>query len=274
MDKNDIKEFVKGLNKSYTIPSLMSRILAITRNENSSPQELYNLISHDQALAERVIILANSAMFGHSGNVKSIKHAVLFLGYNNIKSIALAMAVMDIFPAHTSFKVKNLWIHGYEVAYIAAAISDAVSMAAPSEIFLCGLLHDIGRVILYRKDHDKFFEIGVSDDIFDKEIEMFGCTHAEVGSLYAEHVRMPDDIVLAIRHHHQPSKTSGNKLGVSIVAIAEALSRRFSPRIEDDGIWTEEHDAILLELSLGEDELQSIGEKLGRLRREIERFFT
>lgn len=274
MDQNAMKEFIKGLNKSYTIPSRLSRILAVTRDENSSPQELYNLISHDQALAERVIILANSAMFGHSRDVKSIKHAVLFLGYDNIKSIALAMAVMDIFPAHTSFKIKNLWIHGYEVAYISAAISDIVSMAAPSEVFLCGLLHDIGRVILYRKDNDKFFEIGTSDDMFDKEIEMFGCTHAEAGAWYAEYAGMPEDIVLSIRHHHHPSKTRGNKLGVSIVSIAEALSRRFSPKIEDDGIWTDEHDAILLELSLDEDELLPIGEKLGGLKREIEKFFT
>lgn len=273
MDKNDIKEYINGLNKSYTIPSMLSKILAITRNENSSPQELYNLISHDQALAERVIMLANSAMFGHSRDVKSIKHAVLFLGYDNIKSIALAMAVMDIFHAHTSFKIKNLWIHAYEVAYIAAAISDIVSMAAPSEVFLCGLLHDIGRAIFYRKDHDKFLEIGASDDIFDKEKELFGCTHAEAGALYAEHAGMPEDIVLSIRHHHQPSKTRGNKLGVSIVSIAEALSRRFSPRIEDDGIWTEEHDAILLELSLDESELLPIGENLGGLKREIEKFF-
>jgi putative nucleotidyltransferase with HDIG domain len=146
-------------------------------------------------------------------------------------------------------------------------------MAAPSEVFLCGLLHDIGRVILYRKDNDKFFEIGTSDDMFDKEIEMFGCTHAEAGAWYAEYAGMPEDIVLSIRHHHQPSKARGNKLGVSIVSIAEALSRRFSPKIEDDGIWTEEHDAILLELSLDEDELLPIGEKLGGLKREIEKFF-
>jgi putative nucleotidyltransferase with HDIG domain len=270
----EIKDFIAGLNKTYTIPPMLSKILAVIRDEESPPEQLYRLISHDQAFAERVITFANSAMFGHSGQVRDIKHAILFLGYEKIKSIALTMAVMDIFPAgHTSFNIKNLWIHGYEVAYLSAAIADIISMAAPREVFLCGLLHDIGRVIFYRKDREKFFKIGTEENIFDKEKELFDCTHAEAGAWYAEHCNMPEDIVLSILYHHNPSKTTGNRLGVSIVSLAEALSRRFSPRVEDDGIWIKDHDAIILELKLNEDDLSVIGQKLHGIKRDIENFF-
>jgi putative nucleotidyltransferase with HDIG domain len=270
----DIRDFIKTLNKSYTIPAMLSKILAVIKDEDSPPEELYRLISHDQAFAERVIVFANSAIFGHSGQIRDIKHAILFLGYEKIKSIALTMAVMDIFPSvYTTFNIKNLWIHGYEVAYIAAAIADLISMAAPREVFLCGLLHDIGRIIFYRNNHDKFFQIGTDEDIFEKEKALYGCTHADAGAWYAEYCNMPEDIVLSILYHHRPSLTTGNRLGVAIVSLAEALSRRFSPRIEDDGLWTSEHDAIILELELSDDDLSSIEQKLGSIKREIERFF-
>lgn len=271
---DEIKNFINALNKSYTLPTMLTKILAVIRNEDSPPEELYRLISHDQAFAERVITFANSAMFGHSGQIRDIKHAILFLGYEKIKSIALTMAVMDIFPSsYSTFNIKNLWVHGYEVAYISAAIADIISMAAPREVFLCGLLHDIGRIILYRKDPNSFFNIGTDEDMLEKERALFGCTHAETGAWYAEHCNMPEDIVLSIMYHHNPSLTTGNRLGVAIVSLAEALSRRFSPRIEDDGLWSSEHDAIMLELELRDDDLLSIEQKLGSIKRDIERFF-
>ncbi len=270
---DDIRKFIETMNKSHTIASMLRKILAVIKDDNAPPQDLYNLVSHDQGFAERVVRMANSAMFGHSGQVRDIRHAIIFLGYERIKSIAIGMAVLNIFRGDKSFDVHNLWMHGYEVAYISAAISDTISMSQASESFLCGLIHDMGRSIFYKKDPKKFFEIGTDDDMFDKEKELFGCTHPEAGAWYAEYAGMPEDIILAIRYHHQPSRATGNKTGVSVTALAEALSRRFSPKIEDDGIWTQEHDAIMLEFEFNEEHVISIGQRLGSLRHEIDNFF-
>ncbi|MBE0569706.1 MAG: HDOD domain-containing protein [Deltaproteobacteria bacterium] len=272
-DANEIREYVRGIYRSRTIPTLLGKILDVTHDDDSSPQDLLHLISHDQVLAERVIRLANSAIFGHSGKVKGLQHAVMFLGYERIRSIALAMGVMKVFPGKNSFDVQNLWIHGYEVAYIAAAVSDTICMATPDEAFLCGLLHDIGRVIFYEKDRERYYRIGTDDDMLEKEVELFGCTHAEAGGWYAESVGIPVELVQAIRHHHHPSKAKESRLCVSIVAIAEAFSRTLRPRIIDDGIWTSEHDAILLELSIGEDTKNAIQHKLAGLEYDIKGFF-
>ncbi|MBI4686795.1 MAG: HDOD domain-containing protein [Nitrospirae bacterium] len=269
----DIRKFIETMNKSHTFASMLTKILAVVRNENSPPQDLYNLVSHDQGFAERVVRMANSAMFGHSGQVRDIRHAIIFLGYERIKSIAIGMAVLNVFKDDKSFDVHNLWMHGYEVAYISAAISDTISMSQASESFLCGLIHDMGRAIFYKKDPKKFFEIGTDDNMFEKERELFGCTHAEAGGWYAEYAGMPEDVILSIRYHHQPSRATGNKTGVSVTALAEALSRRFSPKIEDDGIWTQEHDAIMLEFNFNEEHIISIGQRLGSLRHEIDNFF-
>jgi len=271
----EIREYVKGVYRTRTLPSMLGKILSLVKDENSSPKDLFLLISHDPALAERVIQVANSVMFGHSGEVRALRHAVMFLGYERLRSIATGMGVMDVFSSSTrkSLDIQNLWVHGYEVAYLSAVISDTISMGASPESFLCGLIHDIGRIIFFEKDRDRYYDIGTSDDMFQKEIELFGCTHAEAGGWYAEYAGLPEDIIQAIRHHHQPSGATGNMLGVSVVALAEAFSRRFSPRVIDDGLWTPEHDAIMLELGIGEESMQAICHKLGGLKYDIKIFF-
>ena len=271
----EIREFVKEVYRSRTIPSMMGKILALVKDEKSSHQDLFLLISHDPALAERVIRVANSVLFGHSGEVRELRHAVMFLGYERLRSIALGIGVMDVFSSskRKSLDVQNLWVHGYEVAYLSAVVSDTISMATSPESFLCGLIHDIGRIIFFEKDRERYYAIGTSEDMLKKELALFGCTHAEAGGWYAESAGLPDDIIEAIRCHHHPSGATGNPLGVSIVSLAEVFSRRFSPRFIDDGLWTPEHDAIMLELDIGEESMQAIADKVGGMKNDIESFF-
>ncbi len=89
----------------------MGKIHSIVKNEDCSLEDLNNLIAHDQAMAERVIRAANSAFFGHSGQVRDICQAIMFLGFERIKSLAVGMSVMTIFPHSIAFNIKYLWIH-------------------------------------------------------------------------------------------------------------------------------------------------------------------
>lgn len=234
MNERYVKNFIARLSDFSTIPDMLGKIIRIIMDENSSPQDLYNLISRDQSLAEKVVRVANSAIFGHSGEVKDIRQAIMFLGYERIKSIAMGMSIMAIFPSRNSFNLKGLWIHSYEVAFISTMISEIIPFSSPSESFLSGLLHDIGRKVFYKMDPKRFLEIKTTDDMFDKEIELFGCTHMDAGSWFAEDRVLPEEIVYSIRYHHKPSLSDSYKNVVSIVSIAEALSRIFSPKIKED----------------------------------------
>ena len=92
----------------------------------------------------------------------------MYLGYEKIKSIATGMKVMDLFPSGSTFDVKNIWVHSYEVAFLAAGVSDRVRMTSPRESFLSGLLHDIGRIVFYKLDSRLFTAILTSDDMLDR----------------------------------------------------------------------------------------------------------
>lgn len=270
----DVRTFTRNIRDLSTIPGLLHKILAAIQHEDSSAKDLLNLISHDQALAEKVVRVANSAFFGHSGEVKNLGQAFLFLGVDKIKSITLGMTVMEIFPAHSSFNVKNLWRHGYEVAVLAESLSGIICMTCPQECFLAGLLHDIGRIVFYQMDPKKFLDISTSEDILVREEEVFGCTHAEAGAWFAEENGLPSEIISVIKFHHRPSGAKEYKDAVSIISLAEVLSQRFNPQAENDGKWTEEHDMLLLEYSLTDDDILSAGERFCAEKPEIDQFFA
>lgn len=270
----EVRAFIKQLRDLPTLPLLFRKILAIMNSDKSNADDLYYMISHDQALAERVMKVANSVLFGLSGQVRDIRHAVMLMGFDRLKSIALGMTVMNVFPPQSSFNIKKLWIHSYEVGFIAASLSEVVFITSPKESFLSGLLHDIGRIIFYRLDHKQFMKIPFNDSMLDFERENFGCTHPEAGAWFLEEAGLPEEIIFSVKYHHTPSKIKQYKLGVSLVALSEGLSREFSPRIEDDGIWTEELSAVLLELSIKDKERRFIAERLNSEKADIERFFT
>lgn len=270
----DIKNFIKNLRDLPTIPPLMDKILSIVKDEGSSARDLQNVIFHDQSLAEKVLRVANSAIFGHSGQIKELRQAIMFLGFDKIKSIAVGMTIMDTFPSNSAFNIKNLWIHGYEVALFSQALSEIICMTCPCECFLSGLLHDIGRIIFYKMNPKNFFEVETSKNRHEKEKEVFGCTHAEAGAWFAKGNRLPEEIVSAIQFHHHPSLAKEYKDTVSIISLAEVISNIYSPKSENDGIWNEEHEALFLEYSLNDDDIFSVGERYCAARPEIEEFFN
>lgn len=269
-----VRLYIKSLKDLPTLPSLFKKMLIITGFDKSSANDLYEMISHDQALAEKVLKVANSALFGLSGKVRDIRHAVMLMGFDRLKSIALGMTVMNVFPPQSSFNIKNLWIHSYEVAFIASSLSEVVFITSPRESFVSGLLHDIGRIIFYKMDYKVFSQILTTEDMFKIEREKFGCTHAEAGAWFLEEARLPEEIIYSVRYHHTPSESRQYQHAVSILAVAEALARQYSPRIEDDGIWTEELSAIILELSIKDDERRFIAERLYSAKPDIQRFFS
>lgn len=270
----DVKRFIKQLPDLSTTPALLEKILKVVQDDSRPTEDLATVISYDPAMSERVLHIANSAFFGHSGQIKDIEQAIMFLGLERIKNIAAGMSVMNIFPSRGSFQVENLWLHSYEVAFLSSLLAERIAMAQPQECFFAGLLHDIGRLVFYTMDHERFLKIETTDTLLAQEISLFGCTHADAGAWFAEEVGLPDNIVITIRHHHQPSAAPDEMSTVSVVSLAEALTRTFTPRVEDDGIWTPEHDAILLEFSLSGNDLKELGDRFKEAQPGIQQIFS
>ncbi|NOX21159.1 MAG: HDOD domain-containing protein, partial [Nitrospirae bacterium] len=145
-----------------------------------------------------------------------------------------------------------------EVAIIGSNIARFIDSVDSSEVFVAGLLHDIGRVVLLTLDKERYLQIIDSDELILEEIDYFGLHHPAVGSDFLQRASLPDPLVYAVRYHHTPSSADKYKETVSVVAFAEALSRNYFPKFEDDGYWTEEHSAIMLELNLDDEKMNEI----------------
>lgn len=274
MKKDDVQRYIKKLHDLSTTPALLEKVLSLVESDTESIEDLITVISYDPAMAERVLRVANATFFAHSGQIKNIHQAVLFLGLDRIKAIAVCMSVMNIFPTHGSFHIENIWLHSYEVAFLSSALSESIAITQPQDCFLAGLLHDIGRIIFYSMDHNLFLKIETTDTMLEQEAALFDCTHAEAGAWFAEEAGLPFSVVTTIKYHHLPSQAPGDMGMVSLVSLAEALVRTFNPRIEDDGIWTAEHNALLLEFSLSENDLHNLGERFKETQGDIQRAFS
>jgi HD-like signal output (HDOD) protein len=162
--------------------------------------------------------LANSAFFGHSGQVKDLPQAIMLLGYDRVRAVAIGMSAMHLLPSRTGFQIQNLWAHGYEAAFLASLISERVGLTRPDACFLSGLLHDVGRVIFYLIDHALFQQLETGDDMLEREKRLFGCTHAEAGAWYAELLMLPPELTAVLRYHHHPSAAGDNTGMVSCLS--------------------------------------------------------
>jgi len=265
---------IANLKDLPTLPVILRRLFDVLQDEKSTFVDIANVIKHDQTLTEKILRVANSPYFGHAGKVKTLEQAIMFLGYDLVKGICLGTSVFRFLGRDERERFGKLWKHSYEVGIIAANISDHVCNTERGICFVSGLLHDIGRVIFLILHKEKYLSMLSADNITLKEAEVFGIDHPAAGGDFLENALLPEEIVCPVRYHHKPSRCTHYRETSSIISLAEALSRSFFPKIEDDGIWTGEHDAIVLELSLDEEKLKDVRKKAEEESSTMQELFT
>ncbi len=209
----ETKEHIESVSELYTLPSVLFEILALCQDPDSASRDISRCVERDQAIAMKVLRVANSAYTGLHQRVSSIPLAVHLLGPREVVELATSVAVFQFVSGKYSdsrLDLKLLWNHSILTAVASGLISDRLDRPSTGIEFTAGLLHDIGKVVMAQEFPDEMSAaLDMADSrqipLIDAETKVFGVSHARTGSWLAELWGLPQRLTEAIRFHHTPT---------------------------------------------------------------------
>jgi len=227
----NLKKVQTYISKIPALPVTITKVMEICNNPNTSPVDLNKVISLDPVLMARVLKLINSAYYGVSNQVTSLVRAIIMLGLNTVKNLALSTAILGNLGKKENFNALNMqgfWRHSLCVGVLSKIISRkmGVDQKLQEEYFISGLLHDIGKIPLNNALTTEFIHaMGLSDrdhlPLYRAEKQTIGFDHSDTGVLIGETWKLGDGLVDTIRYHHAPQDYTGkNKQVVYAVAAS------------------------------------------------------
>lgn len=221
-----------------TMPEVLVKLNEVMTDPQSSAETLAAVVGRDPAVAANMLRIVNSAYYGLPVRVSSISVAVSVLGFNMTKKIALKAAVFSEFGKRRDqiqlFDPVGFWRHAIFTATAARALGQASKQFADShaeDLYIAGLLHDIGKILMLEKACPRYLAMlrkAAQQKRPESEVELedFGFTHADVGSVLAIKWFLPEELAIAIRYHHAPSRDPFHRSLSSLVHLSDHLAWR------------------------------------------------
>jgi len=205
-----LNKIVATIGELPTSPAVVSTVMGLTADLNTEVDLLSRVLSGDPALTAKVLRLSNSPFYGRARSVGSLNEAILILGFYTIRSLVVASSTYSLFRRKTGSETsKILWDHSLATAMAVRIIARRIRYRQIEEAFIVGLLHDIGKLILFQKMHEPYREIikrvrAERRNFAELEEEELGFSHAELGSIILTRWNFPEYLVNAVAYHQTP----------------------------------------------------------------------
>ncbi|MGR9116553.1 MAG: HDOD domain-containing protein [Gammaproteobacteria bacterium] len=223
-------ELLAYVDKMPAFPKSVQRIVQLTSDFNASAKEVVQVIECDPVMTVKILQVINSPYYGFSQKVSSIQRAVVHIGINTIKNMALSIAAIGMLKTENKagFNNQNFLLHSLTTAIISKMLAERQGLAQQecSDFFVAGLLHDFGKLIFAEYLPGSFKKaLSLSREqnlpLYQSEIECIGLSHAHLGKLLAEKWEFSQSLADAIAHHHDTSGDGNNTLTDFIIAANE-----------------------------------------------------
>jgi HD-like signal output (HDOD) protein len=227
-----VAEAIKKVATIATLPEVTSRIIKTVEDPRSSATQLHKIIAHDPALVTRILKVVNSSFYGLPGQIASIERAIVLLGLNAVKNIAVAASLGQLFRGVKlcdGFTAKDLWAHCVAVAVTSREISKAMRLTIADEAFLAGMIHDIGLLVSLQTAPEQLQRVCAAvkkgnADFCGVERALTGVDHQMLGAGLAEMWKFPKSCQIVAAHHHNPVNLPEDyRMLVGIVYMADTL---------------------------------------------------
>jgi HD-like signal output (HDOD) protein len=225
------QELITNLGDLPPLPQVAAQVLRIAADPDASTDELQRVISTDQALASQILKIANSAMFGMMREVKTLTQAIMTLGFSTIKSVVIASSAKNLYSRGSSgLQERLMWEHALVTGLAGRAYGKQLRLPRTEEVFLAGLMHDIGKSVMGIKFPDRYSAMirtvyNEQGDTLELELETFGFDHTMVGEALLHSWNLAQSIEQAVRWHHEPAETPKENRNLSaLVALGNQMA--------------------------------------------------
>lgn len=226
-----VQQALKKVTTISTLPEVTARIIRTVEDPKSTATQLHQIISHDPALVTRILKIVNSAFYGLPGQIGSVERAIVLLGLNGIKNIAVAASLGQMFRGVqlcNGFTAKDLWTHCIAVGVISRHLAREMKVHITDEAFLAGMIHDIGILVALQTQPEQLREVCETiktsgGDFCQIERDRTGIDHQMLGMGLAELWKFPRSCQLVAGYHHQPQALASDRLLVALVFVADTL---------------------------------------------------
>lgn len=267
---------IREISHIATLPEITVKVVELVENPKSTAQDLHKVISMDPALCSRILKVVNSSFYGLPGQIGSINRAIVMLGLNAVKNIAIAASLAKLFRGGDltpTFSARELWTHCNTTAAAGRIIANSLKMGLSDEAFLAGLIHDIGIMVEMQYDRNKLIEVlrkvgadekGVpTGDFVEAENAVFGASHEEFGAALCEKWKFPKSFSFVSGFHHKPMQLPAEtRTLTALIHIADRFAADMGAGFRQDLVSTAIAPEIL-------DTLKITGDRLEELRKQV-----
>lgn len=253
-------------------PVAAKRLEELTRTNNARIEQVVSVLESDPALSARLLRLVNSAGYGLKVRCTSVRHAAVLVGTRRLNQVATTAAILDLFESSNSLAAELLE-HAAVVGSLCRYL--AVHLGLPhDELFTCGFLHDIGKIMLLDSERDLYPSLlrefgGNADSIHEHERRVFGFDHATLGAHVLTAWNIPEPVPRVIAWHHQPARALQDSLlsaMVQTLRLADLLAYELGRRQEQEGIALVAQSEAAQYLDISEPQLAAMWQDLAGLR--------
>jgi putative nucleotidyltransferase with HDIG domain len=233
-DAADLEDVLGKITDMPALPAVVARLIRLIADSRTTASAINTALSADPGLVTKILKLVNSSYYGFSRRIATITNAVVILGFNQVRNLALSAFVFDKLASSeddAGFDVNALWRHSIGSAFLCARISRTLDAKLVEDAFICGLLHDLGKFIMvrYAPDHlARVMEVVRREDIlfYDAEKKTLGYDHAVLGAIVMERWNLPRTLVDVVRNHHNPmAAPEGSRTLCCVARTAEIAAR-------------------------------------------------
>ena len=267
---------INSLQDLPSLPHILVKLMEACSDESGSLGDIATILSHDPSLCSKVLRLVNSAYYGLGSRVEGIDQAVAYLGTSAVKNIAVCSAVYQAFNSRKgdkAFNLKVFWWHSLKCALLARIFAKEVAYGSPDEAFVAGLLHDIGKLVLWVNFSEKYTALIKKyvnrPEMLTAAESQLGATHSQIGAWLLDRWKFQSFVADSALYHHEPLERVAHALPlVQIVYTADKLAGQ-TVEGREDGLRVAEklhgfsQQQVIGFLARSDEELEEVARSFG-----------